>query len=431
MKLFRFKKHTQWRARRRWREERQAILEFNRSLSLIADPQALMASIAARIKELFGTDRIIILRAFEGVGIFSIAFSTGFSADELKNLRLTQRDRLAKWLLVNETAMIVGCNEGVFNYLGPAERDLIMRLDLRVILPLLEMNRLTGIMLLSSSERGWKLSDDDLNLLQLLMGQASIAFENAYLYQQQRDRFRRLYRSERLAAAGQLAASIAHEIRNPLTVIRSTVQFLLGDFDKSSPKRQLFEGVIEEVDRIDRTVDGLLSLTRRTEFKPERIGLPQLIEQTLLLVRRQAENQAVSITTVFSTEELYVMGDESHLKQLFLNLILNALQAMPNGGAVEIFASRKPDLPAISDEKEWVEVALRDTGCGIAAENIDKIFDPFFTTKQGGTGLGLFTSYAIAREHSAELEISSQQNEGTTVTIRSVIMDIIRTDKVY
>jgi two-component system, NtrC family, sensor kinase len=418
VKLFRFKTQPKWRARRRWREERKAILEFNRSLSLIADPQALMASIAARIKELFGTDRIVILRAFEGVGIFSVAFSTGFNADELKDIRLTRRDRLTKWLLVNETALVVGQNEGVFNYLGPAERDLLRRLDLHVILPLLEMNSLTGVMFLSSSKVGWKLSVDDLNLLQLLVSQASIAFENAYLYQQQRDRFRRLYRSERLAAAGQLAASIAHEIRNPLTVIRSTVQFLLSDFDKSSPKRQLFEGVIDEVDRIDRTVDGLLSLTRRKEFKPERIGLTQLIEQSLLLVRRQAENQAVTINAVFPTEDLYIMGDESHLKQLFLNLILNALQAMPNGGTVEIFASRKPDLPAATDEKEWVQVTLRDTGCGIPAEDIDKVFDPFFTTKQGGTGLGLFTSYAIAREHSAELEISSQQNEGTTVTMR-------------
>ena len=416
MNLFRFKIHPKWRARRRWREERKAILEFNRSLSLIADPQALMASIAARIKELFGTDRIIILRAFEGVGIFSVAFSTGFSADELKDLRLTQRDRLTKWLVVNETALVVGQNEGVFNYLSPAERDLLNRLDLHVVLPLLEMNRLTGIMFLSSSMRSWKLSADDLNLLQLLVSQASIAFENAYLYQQQRDRFRRLYRSERLAAAGQLAASIAHEIRNPLTVIRSTVQFLLGDFD--GPKRQLFESVIGEVDRIDRIVDGLLSLTRRKEFKPERIDMTQLIEQSLLLVRRQAENQAVTINTAFPTEDLYIMGDESHLKQLFLNLILNALQAMPNGGAVEILASRMADSPSGNNEEGGVQVTLKDTGCGIPAEHIDKVFDPFFTTKQGGTGLGLFTSYAIVREHSAELEIGSQQNEGTTVTIR-------------
>ena len=379
-----------------------------------------MASIAARIKDLFGTDRIIILRAFEGVGIFSVAFSTGFSSaelDELKDLRLTQRDRLTRWLHVNETALVVGQNEGVFNYLSPAERDLLQRLDSRVILPLLEMNRLTGVMFLCSSKGSWKLSADDLNLLQLLVSQASIAFENAYLYQQQRDRFRRLYRSERLAAAGQLAASIAHEIRNPLTVIRSTVQFLLGDFDKSSPKRQLFEGVIDEVDRIDRIVDGLLSLTRRKEFKPERIGLTQLIEHSLLLVRRQAENQAVTIETEFPDEELYITGDESHLKQLFLNLILNALQAMPNGGTVSIFATGKPGLPGGNDE-EWVQVTLKDTGCGIPAEDLDKVFDPFFTTKQGGTGLGLFTSYAIAREHSAELEIDSAPNEGTKVTIR-------------
>jgi two-component system sensor histidine kinase AtoS len=252
----------------------------------------------------------------------------------------------------------------------------------------------------------------------MLTSLASVAFENANLYQQQRDRLRQLYRAERLAAAGELAASVAHEIRNPLTSIRSTVQYLLGEFDEGHAKRPLIEGVIAEVDRINQTVDGLLSLTRRVEFKAERLALGQLIEQSLLLVGTKARNQAVEIVWSPPSPDVYVSGDVSQLKQLLLNLVLNALQAMPEGGRLTIELSRKRGPDAVGRDKTWAAVAIKDTGSGISANNLEKIFDPFFTTKQGGTGLGLSISYAIARRHGGELEINSRESDGTTVAVR-------------
>ncbi|MEK6320960.1 MAG: ATP-binding protein [Acidobacteriota bacterium] len=403
---------------RRWREDRQAIREFDRSLTLIVDPDALMASIAARIKEHFMPDCVIILRAAPGSVMFNVSFSTDFALDELKNIRLTQRDHLAKWLLTNEKAMVVGQDPGVFNYLSPSERETLTLLNVRICVPLIALNRLTGLIFLCSTQEQWGLSEEDMSLLQMLMNQASIAFETAYLYQEQRDRLLKLYRTERLAAAGQLAASVAHEIRNPLTSIRSTVQYLLKDCEENSPKRSLIEGVIAEVDRIDRTVDGLLSLTRRTEFKPERVALDQLIEQTLRLVGTEASNQSVEILWSSPGADCYILGDTSQLRQLFLNLILNALQAMPKGGQLEVKLTCNPESLEVWDRKNWVQVSLTDTGCGIPTDNLDKIFDPFFTTKQGGTGLGLSISYAVARQHGGQLEIRSSEGGGTTVAAR-------------
>ena len=403
-------------ARHRWRDDRRAILEFNRSLSLIADPDTLVASIAARLKEMFDTDRVILLRAGE-VGMFTVAFSTGYDDEQVKDVRLSHRDRLTKWLQTNETPLIVEANKDVVRYLSQKERDLIGRLEVRLCLPLLALNRLTGVMLLSAFEKKWRLSQDDLNLLQMLMGQASIAFENAYLYQQQHDRFRRLYRAERLATAGQLAASVAHEIRNPLTSIRSTYQYLMGEFDQSSPKHGLIGDVIAEVDRIDRTLDGLLSLTRGTEFKPEKVALGQLLKQALTLVRAQSSNQAVEVKLVAPESDLHVMGDVSLFKQLFLNLLLNALQAMKDGGELEIELTGDPDAVGLKSDK-LVSVYIKDTGCGIPSENLDKIFDPFFTTKERGTGLGLSTSFSIVQQHGGELEIDSKVGVGTTVWVR-------------
>lgn len=394
------------------------MFDFNRSLTLIASPDSLMASIGARIKELLRLERVIILRARTTPGILTKAFSTDPERVDIDGIKLLHEGRLAKWLLINESILVVDRNSRLFNYLEEAEREMLVRLDVRACVPLVALNHLTGVMLLSTADKKWKLGDYDLNLLQMLMDSASIALENAFLYQEQRDRLRGLYRAERLAAVGELAACVAHEIRNPLTGIRSTIQYLLGEFDEESPKCELFNGLIAEVDRIDRTVDGLLSLTRNAELKPELTNIEKFISQTLLLVRGQAAKQRVEIQWLESDSKLCVTGDVSLLKQLFLNLILNALQSMPDGGSLRIDLSLDSNSFGRSGKSGWVHVSLADSGGGIPAEKLDRIFDPFFTTKKGGTGLGLFTSYKIAQQHGAQLEVSSREGEGTTVNIR-------------
>jgi len=408
-----------WRqSKRNWRDTRRIIQDFNRSITLIADIDALIPSIVDRIKEIFGTDRVILLHTYPDSNVFSLAFNLGYDPETLTGVHLTQRDRLAKWLLTNETALVVEQDQGVMSYLGATEREMLERLDVRVCVPMLALNRLTGMMLLSSTQKEWSMNEEDLNLLLMLLTQASIAFESAYLSQFQRDRMRRLYRAERLATVGQLAASVAHEIRNPMTAIRSTIQYLLREFDDDNPKRELAQGVIAEVDRIDRIVDGLLSLTRRTEFTPSKISLAQLIGQTLLLIRTQAREQSIEIVWEGAPQEIYAMADAAQLKQLMLNLVMNSMQAMPNGGRLQIDLNVRSQALGLPGEKDWAVISITDTGCGIPPETLDRVFDPFFTTKPRGTGLGLSTCYAIAKQHNGDIEISSQENKGTTVNVR-------------
>ncbi|HEU0178583.1 MAG TPA: ATP-binding protein [Blastocatellia bacterium] len=408
-----------WRPQGRDRRDiRQIIQDFNRSITLIADIDALIPSIVDRIKEMFGADRVILLHTYPDSNVFSLAFSLGYDPDTLTGVHLTQRDRLAKWLLTNETALVVEQDQEIMGYLGATEREMLKRLDVRVCAPMLALNRLTGVMLLSSTRTDWGLSGEDLNLMSTLLTQAGIAFESAYLSQFQRDRMRRLYRAERLATVGELAASVAHEIRNPMTAIRSTVQYLLREFDDRNPKRELVHGVIAEVDRIDRIVDGLLSLTRRAEYTPSKISLAHLIGQSLLLIRAQAQEQAIEILWASPPQEVYVMADAAQLKQLTLNLVMNAMQAMPNGGRLQIDLSVRSQALGLPGEREWAVISISDTGCGIPPEILDRVFDPFFTTKPGGTGLGLPTCYAIVKQHDGDLEISSQTNEGATVNVR-------------
>lgn len=396
---------------------RQAVQDFNRSLLLIVDPDALQASIAARLTELFGCDRILILQLDPERGTFGPTFSLGFDPDSLGSSPLRRHGRLAKWLLVNETCLVVPPESGVYEYLTGTEQEMLARLQVRVCVPLISLNRLTGIIMLGSGNPDWDPAPDDLELLRLLASQAGLAFENAYLYHEQRERLRRIYRAERLAAAGQLAAGVAHEIRNPLTAIRSTIQYALQDYPETNPKRALLDELLTEVDRIDRTVDGLLSLTRLGEMVPEPVDIQEVLVQSLVLVGAQAQQQGVVITHPRASQRFRIMGDNGQLKQVFLNLALNALQAMPCGGELETSIEEwHAEMTPVAGS--WVQVRISDTGTGIPAEHLDKVFDPFFTTKRDGTGLGLSVCHGIVQRHEGEIDLKSEIGKGTEVTLR-------------
>jgi len=159
-------------------------------------------------------------------------------------------------------------------------------------------------------------------------------------------------------------------------------------------------------------------LTRRAEFTPSKISLAQLIGQTLLLIRTQAQEQSIEILWSEPPQDAHVMADAAQLKQLMLNLVMNAMQAMSGGGRLRIDVNLRSQSLELPGEKDWAVISITDKGCGIPAGALDRVFDPFFTTKAGGTGLGLSTCYAIAKQHDGDIEISSQENEGTTVNVR-------------
>jgi len=391
------------------------ITDFNRTLLLIADPESLQASVAVRLQELFGSEQVLILQLDSQQLCFVPGFSLGFQTSELEGVRFERRGGLARWLLVNESALRVKEQSDVVLCLDSPEAALLGRLHVKVCVPLLVLNRLTGIVLLGSKDEKWKLREEQVQLLQALAGQAGLAFENAALHREQRDRLRRLYRAERLAAAGQLAAGVAHEIRNPLTSIRSTIQYVLPSFDATDQKRVLLDELLSEVDRIDRIVNDLLSLTRPSDFHPSKLNLVGLLDHSLLLIGPQARKQAVDIKYRHAEDELKISGDAGQLKQVFLNVFLNSLQAMPKGGTLGVSAARKStELSG----RELIDIQVTDSGAGIPAEHLDRVFDPFFTLKKEGTGLGLSITYSIIQQHGGDIELRSEVGLGTTVIIR-------------
>jgi signal transduction histidine kinase len=402
---------------RRRNAGRQAVQDFNRSLLLIVDPEALQASIAARLTELFACDRILILQVDPQRGAFTPTFSLGCETGALGSALVRRHGRLAKWLLVNETCLVVPKTPGVYEYLSESEQAILTQLRIRICVPLISLNRLTGIIMLGWEQSEWSSSAHDLELLQLLAGQAGLAFENAGLYHEQRERLRRMYRTERLAAAGQLAAGVAHEIRNPLTAIRSTIQYAVQDFAESSPKRALLQELLSEVDRIDRTVNGLLSLTRLGEMVLEPVDVQEVLAQSLVLIGAQAQQQGIELVAPHTNQRFQIMADVGQLKQVFLNLLLNALQAMPDGGRIETTVEEWHEgLTPVAGR--WVQIKIRDRGPGVPPDQLDKVFDPFFTTKRDGTGLGLSVCHGIVQRHEGEIDLRSEPGKGAEVTLR-------------
>jgi two-component system, NtrC family, sensor kinase len=404
----------------RRRSNHRAVLEFSRSLGLIVDREALEASVGARIRELFNPDRLIILKPDAVTQSFLPGFSAGVDEGELGNLRISSRGKLVRWLSANETCLVVDRQPEVHEYLDPVERELLDRLGVRVCVPMISLNRVTGILLLGSDRPMWGVDRSQVELLNLLASQASLAFENAALYRAQGERLDRLNRAERLAALGQLAAGVAHEIRNPLTAIRSTMQHLQRGFGAGEPSHHLVTEILGEVDRINTTLRELLRLSQPRELQKSEVDLRGLLCSAVELLQAQAGEQEVGVETVFGSAgsaPLAVRGDAAHLRQVFLNLLLNALQSMPSGGRLEV--KIVPWLPPSEDPNpRWVEIRIEDTGPGIPPDQLRKVFDPFFTTKRDGTGLGLPICHGIVEQHGGEIHLEPGVGKGTTALVR-------------
>jgi len=230
-----------------------------------------------------------------------------------------------------------------------------------------------------------------------------------------------LRRADRLSALGQLSAGLAHEIRNPLGAIKGAVEILEEDFPAGHPKAEFYAIVLKEVKRLNDVVTNFLSFARPVSLRFAPVDVREVLAGLEGLISGQARAHRVQMFTSFHDGPARVMADEALLKQAFLNIMLNALEAMPEGGDLAI-ATRLADAKTAgvlepSDREEWLEVVFDDTGTGIPEAEMARVFDPFFTTKKDGTGLGLAITYRIVENHRGTIRVVSQPGKGTTFAI--------------
>ena len=394
--------------KRRADRTRTLFREFAESLNLIEDFDQIALNLLGTIKEAVAVDRLAFFVHDADLGQFRVGASIGYAPADLKGVALSGEDRLAKWLKVNKTFLDVRARPGVFGFLDEREKDVFLRLRLVLCFPVLSMNRLIGIVGVGERIAGEGFSAEETTFLDSLMPQAGIALENALLYKEQRERYRRMLRADRLATIGELAAGAAHEIRNPLTSIKSSLQYLESRC-RDETEKKLLGVALRETDRIDETLAALLSFSRPSEIRKEPCDLVGLLAESVALVSLQARAKGVEVRTSIPPAPVVVEADGSQLKQVFLNVFLNAVQAMEGGGVLSVEALRF--------ESGRPLIRVTDTGPGIPEEALDKVFDPFFTTKKGGTGLGLSICYTIVKAHGGEIEVRSRLGEGTTVLV--------------
>ena len=393
----------------------QLLSEFNRSLTLIVDKSLLIGNIVAKVKQICPVESVYIFLLDENTGKFKLQ-------NEAKNkpVTLTNRSRLISWLSVNEKHLIISRHPDIVSYFPPEEQEIIRQLGAELIFPLKIMNQINGTIFLGKKTDGAPFTEQELNLLSILINQATFAIEHASLYEQQTERLKKMYRTDRLATLGELAAGAAHEIRNPLTAIRSTIQYLSKDFSADPVKSEMVTELISEVERINKIVQGLLSFARPSDLNTSDINIEQLINQTLLLVTNTLRKQNVEVEFEYFTDNTTIQGDAEQLKQVFLNIILNAVEAMgknPPERSRTLIISIEKGTP-INTHSRYLIISFEDSGKGIEQKNIENVFNPFFTTKEEGTGLGLAICYGIINRHEGEIEVKSVPDKGTCIHIK-------------
>jgi signal transduction histidine kinase len=287
-------------------------------------------------------------------------------------------------------------------------------LQAEITLPIHSKDRLIGILNLGHREGREMYSQEDVEVLSTLANQAAIAIENARLYENLKQSQIIIRRADRLSSLGMLTAGLAHEIRNPLVAIRTFTQ-LLPERYLDQEFRELFQSLaMKEVDRICGLVNDLLSFARPSTPNMSPQDVNEIVGNIARILQSQAKEKDVRIGLHLETKLPKIFIDKEQIKQVCMNLILNAIQSIESGGSVEIGTYLFGETGSV----RFVQIEVRDTGIGIPEKDIENIFNPFFTTKKDGSGLGLSISHQIIKEHGGYMVVESQVGKGTSFFIR-------------
>jgi signal transduction histidine kinase len=279
------------------------------------------------------------------------------------------------------------------------------RLEMFFIFPIFKDRKLTGLLTLGKSRRGMRLRSDNLDQLMIIANQISSSMAKAELIQEKLQLERKMYENEKLSSLGRLSTSVAHEVKNPLSSIKAIVQVLKEDSGNEAKTQQSLSIIVEEIDRLTKVVNQLLVFAKPQVDSKSNVKIYDVINKILVVLRHEAKINNIDINVDASNNLPFVMADESSLKEVFFNLMHNAIQAMTDGGKLTISID-------YDEKNDYIRLVFEDTGPGISKEDMGKIFEPFYTTKQMGTGLGL----AIVKKKLEEIRgvIHVESSDSTT-----------------
>ncbi|MEE9200820.1 MAG: ATP-binding protein, partial [Candidatus Brocadiales bacterium] len=284
-----------------------------------------------------------------------------------------------------------------------------------VCVPLIVKGRAMGVIVADNVYSGEPITEEHVHILSMFARSAALAIENAETYKELEDKMRqltetqdRLLRAERLAAIGEMASYVAHEIRNPLVTIGGfarSIERLRKDDESINASSRI---IVQEVARLEKILDNIRDFSKPAEPRKTRVHLNKLMEDTLELTMGYLREMGIAVQKDLEQDLPEVFVDPAQMKQVFLNLMKNAAESMSEGGILTIKTYM---------EEESIKIDFCDTGTGVPSEIKEKLFKPFFTTKAGGSGVGLVISQKIIDDHEGRLNVTSAEGQGSVFSI--------------
>jgi len=327
-----------------------------------------------------------------------------------KSIKVSAQSRLINWLYQNQTYLEL--NGGVSEYVK-MEMGEIEELAPNIIFPLILHNYIPGIAIFS----GTKLNEEQKEFFQTVFQLAALAYESVERIDREIKELDNNYQQKKMIMVGRMASSIAHEIRNPLTSIRSSVQLIEGVLEQPEIKN-IAGNVIQEVDRINTITKDLLNFAKPRMLNIVTINLVALIQKLLSLNEIRLKENGIDVKFEYNTNRSWeVLADEDSFTQVLTNFMNNSIEAMEN-------TTEKSIVIELDTESDSLGVLnWTDTGCGIQIDTLEHVMEPFFTTKSSGTGLGLAIVKQILDQHNYDLTIKSKIGKGTAISVNYKFAD--------
>lgn len=391
-------------------EYRSALSKFTRSIVRILDRERLVTELATTLSATLALEGIAIALLDLDRRVFSVRQWHGGPAVKSE---LAEGDEFITALRSKQEIFLRGeieASTGISEHRVLAE--VCRHNGWEVCIPLTAGAKLVGFISLGRKRDLHAFYAEDLTLLETLAAEASVALENARLYEELRKSQDIIRRADRLSALGTLAAGIAHEVRNPLVSIQTFFQLAPDRLHDEEFLTSFLGMASSEVKRISDLINELLSFARTPNRVFGPIDLNEVAERVSKLLEPEARKNGIAFVRALSSDLPPVNADRDQLKQVLINLILNAIQATDRGGKVTVISRRVERSDGCLSQLE-----IRDTGTGIPDEQLDNIFNPFFTTKDTGTGLGLAIAHQIIAEHGGSITAESEEGRGTSFII--------------
>ncbi len=404
-----------------------AICIENSGLMETLDIDEILRLVLEGVTKNIGFDRARLYLVNEKKNILECKMAVGVGEGKIKGITLpldSEESIVARSIFEKKPFIIPDASQD--SRVNPALKEKF-NLHSLVVIPLLAKEKALGAIAADHVEPGKNVTRETLESVMTFAQQAGLAIHNAFMYeelkifsQQMEEKIQKttadlrkteaqLIRSEKLAALGQLAAGIAHEIRNPLTSINILIHSLAESFPSKNSHREDLKVVEEEIHRINEIIDQFLRFAKPAPPLFEKTEVLPVFEETLQLLRPQIERLQISVQKDFQSLPPITI-DKEQMKQVILNLLMNAIQAMSEGGRLGLSGQ-------LSGDHHWIQFSIKDSGIGIPPEDMDKLFDPFFSTKEGGIGLGLSIAHRIIDQHHGKIEVESTFGKGTLFTL--------------